>query len=145
MNILKLFSLFLLVIAAIAIKNDEVARSPESLEKANNDEKASTEMKFYQEDDIDDMDEKVIPEDQKALSDASDESRLQKRNPLVCAARRAACWFACRRVPRFLRGACRRVCNFGLQHANRAVCYVACRNVHPLIRGICRWVCRCLR
>ena len=119
-----------------------MVRSSVSLEKATNDEKTSNEMELYEEDDVDDMDEKVIDEDQKALSDASDESRLQKRNPLVCAARRLACFVACRRVPRFLRGACRRVCNLGLRHANRAVCYVACRRVHPLIRGICYWVCR---
>ena len=45
-----------------------MVRSPVSQEKAASDEKTSTEMELYEEDDVHDMDEKVFHEDQKALS-----------------------------------------------------------------------------
>ena len=51
-----------------AIKHEEMVRSPVSLEKVINDEKTLTEMELYEEDGVDDMDEKIIDEDEKALS-----------------------------------------------------------------------------
>ena len=49
--------------------NEEMVRSPNSLEKVTNDAKTSTGMELYKkDDDVDDMDEEVILEDEKALS-----------------------------------------------------------------------------
>ena len=46
-----------------------MVRSPNSLEKVTNDGKTSTEMELYKkDDDVDDIDEEVILEDEKALS-----------------------------------------------------------------------------
>ena len=62
-----------------------MVRSPVSLEKATNDEKTSTEMELYEEDDVNDMDKKVIHEDQKALSGKHMHMKLNfRRNWLNC-------------------------------------------------------------
>ena len=46
-----------------------MVRSPNSLEKVTNDGKTSTGMELYKkDDDVDDIDEEVILEDEKALS-----------------------------------------------------------------------------
>ena len=71
--------------SSLAIKDEETVRSPASLEKAANDEKTSTEMELYKEDDdVDDMDEEVIPEDEKALSSKHMHMKLIHYNWLNC-------------------------------------------------------------
>ena len=72
--------------SSLAIKDEETVRSPASLEKAaNHDEKTSTEMELYEEDDdVDDMDEEVTLEDEKALSGKHMHMKLIHHNWLNC-------------------------------------------------------------
>ena len=62
-----------------------MVRSPASLEKAANDKIMSPGMELYEEDDdVDDMDEEVILEDEKALSGKHMHMKLIHRNWLNC-------------------------------------------------------------